>query len=157
MPAFKGSRYLFTSLAMLTLFAISFSVLAQEKSTGGSGQPVQQAAQPVPSPQPPPVTPAPGPTPSPQPPPSPQPAPTPAAPSGLELLPGLRGPNDPSLLQSLSTERQAQASGGSPSNVVQGGSAAQVLSSTDAGDLLRKSESALGVETQRRSPIANES
>src|SRR2546428_7648550 len=42
-------------------------------------------------------------------------------------------------------------------NVVQGGSAAQVLSSTDAGDLLRKSESAVGVETQRRSPIANES
>src|SRR5207302_7358094 len=52
---------------------------------------------------------------------------------------------------------QAQATASPDSDVVQGGPATRLLSSTDAGDLLRKSESAVGVETQRRSPIANES
>jgi iron complex outermembrane recepter protein len=120
--------------------------------------PIQQAQaeKPPPSPQPAPAAPSTSETPSPQPPPSPQPAPTPAAPGGMSELSGLRGPNDPGLVQSLSPSRQAEATTPA-SNVVQGGPASQLVSSSDAGDLLRKSESSVGVETQRRSPIANES
>lgn len=69
------------------------------------------------------------------------------------LLSGVGLPQN--LSQTLSQDRAAQvtsAGGG----VAAGGQQAQVLASTDAGDLIGRSQSALGVETQRRSPIANE-
>jgi outer membrane receptor protein involved in Fe transport len=54
----------------------------------------------------------------------------------------------------VSATQQANASQVSASVV--SGAQAPALNSTDAGDLLRKSPSALGVDAQRRSPIANE-
>lgn len=72
---------------------------------------------------------------------------------GGGLLSGVGLPQN--LSQTLSQDRAAQvtsAGGG----VAAGGQQAQVLATTDAGDLIGRSQSALGVETQRRSPIANE-
>src|SRR5438874_8087192 len=146
------------AVALLVLGLLVSAGWGQSNGRPAERAPIQQAQaeKPPPSPQPAPAAPSPAETPSPQPPPSPQPAPTPTAPGGMSELSGLRGPNDPGLVQSLSPSRQAEATAPA-SNVVQGGPASQLVSASDAGDLLRKSESCVGVETQRRSPIANES
>ncbi len=49
-----------------------------------------------------------------------------------------------------------RAPGPAPATNLVGGAQAVMLGSTDAGDLLGRSTSATGVETQKRSPIANE-
>ncbi|HMP02199.1 MAG TPA: TonB-dependent receptor [Gemmatales bacterium] len=77
----------------------------------------------------------------------------PSATGGSNLLSGVGLPSN--LSQTLSQDRAAQASSAA-GGVAQGGSAATVQATTDAGDLIGRSQSALGVDTQRRSPIANE-
>lgn len=58
--------------------------------------------------------------------------------------------------QGLNPERGGVVNNSAAAVATQGGSTAQFLNATDAGDLLARSNSTLGVEAQRRSPIANE-
>lgn len=114
---------------------------------------IQLVRQPQPAP-PMPQPPMPQP-PMPQPPSPDTPSPT-GAPGGLE---GAR-PRGSILGDTGGTSTPAPGAGrenatGPSSNVIQGTQAVG-LASTDTGDLLGRSTSATGVETQKRSPIANE-
>jgi outer membrane receptor protein involved in Fe transport len=79
-----------------------------------------------------------------QPPPAPAPTPAANAPRVGEIVP---------TTANLTPARAEQAAGG---NALVSGQDAPFLGSTDAGDLLTKSNSGQGIESQKRSPIANE-
>ncbi len=87
-----------------------------------------------------------------------QPLTEPAAPTGAAAPPPATSPfgnlPGPAPAQ-VSPERQATSSAPG-TDYVGGGPVTQGLATTDVGNLLNKSPSALGVETQKRSPIANE-
>src|SRR5207237_2195695 len=83
-------------------------------------------------------------------PPATQPAPSVSAANPL----GNAGAPSADVLQALEAGRRTAASG--PSANVVSGNQATTLATTDVGDLLAKSISVTGVETQKRSPIANE-
>jgi iron complex outermembrane receptor protein len=114
----------------------------------------------TPGTQPPPVTPgtqpAPG-APGTQPAPVPSPTPDTGGAGAVPLPANLFGTpgGGAASLPAGSAPGRVEAASQIGSNVVSGGQA-PLVSATDVGDLLRKSDSATGVETQRRSPIANE-
>lgn len=71
-------------------------------------------------------------------------------------LMGSGGVGLPTDIQNALSPSRASTATSTGGTAVMGGAQSQILATSDAGDLLSRSNTGLGVETQRRSPIANE-